>query len=59
MGSDAGGFNFDLCKRNAMLGLKGVAPPKAWKTGTTIAGVMFKVGFPGALRQMPTSFLEG
>ncbi len=43
MGSDAGGFNFDLCKRNAMLEAKGVMAPKAWKTGTTIAGVVFKV----------------
>lgn len=43
MGSEAGGFNFDLCKRNAMLEAKGVQLPKAWKTGTTIAGIVFKV----------------
>lgn len=45
MGSNAGGFDFALTKRNQMLELKGMAPPKAWKTGTTIAGVMFKVRF--------------
>ncbi|MEW5303335.1 MAG: hypothetical protein WDW38_001659 [Sanguina aurantia] len=44
MGSEAGGFNFDLCKRNAMLEAKGVQLPKAWKTGTTIAGIVFKDG---------------
>ena len=43
MGSNAGGFDFALCKRNAMLELKGMPPPKAWKTGTTIAGIVFKV----------------
>eukprot|EP00878_Enallax_costatus_P001143 GHUV01001283.1.p1 GENE.GHUV01001283.1~~GHUV01001283.1.p1 ORF type:complete len:270 (+),score=62.22 GHUV01001283.1:335-1144(+) len=44
MGSNAGGFDFELVKRNAMLQAKGVTPPKAWKTGTTIAGVIFKDG---------------
>jgi 20S proteasome subunit beta 2 len=44
MGSNGGGFSFDLCKRNALLERKGMAPPSAWKTGTTIAGVVFKVG---------------
>jgi hypothetical protein len=43
MGSNGGGFDFDLCKRNALLERKGMAPPKAWKTGTTIAGVVYKV----------------
>ena len=43
MGSNGGGFNFELCKRNAMLEAKGVPAPTAWKTGTTIAGVVFKV----------------
>jgi len=42
-GSNAGGFSFDLVKRNAMLQLKGMKPPSAWKTGTTIAGVVYKV----------------
>jgi 20S proteasome subunit beta 2 len=42
-GSNAGGFSFDLVKRNAMLAAKGVPAPRAWKTGTTIAGVVFKV----------------
>lgn len=44
MGSECGGFSFDLCKRNAFLEKKGVKGPKAWKTGTTIAGVVFKDG---------------
>ncbi|KAG2497849.1 hypothetical protein HYH03_004116 [Edaphochlamys debaryana] len=44
MGSNAGGFDFDLCKRNAMLEGKGVTLPKAWKTGTTISGLVFKDG---------------
>jgi 20S proteasome subunit beta 2 len=43
-GSDAGGFNFDLCTRNELLRKKGVAPPSFTKTGTTIAGIIFKVG---------------
>ena len=46
MGSNGTGFNFDLCKRNAMLEAKGVSFPKAWKTGTTIAGIVFKVCGP-------------
>lgn len=44
MGSNDGGFSFDLVKRNTLLERKGMAPPSAWKTGTTIAGVVFKVG---------------
>ena len=43
MGSNAGGFSFDLCKRNALLEKKGVTLPTAWKTGTTIVGLIFKV----------------
>ena len=43
MGSNGGGFSFDLVKRNALLERKGMAPPSAWKTGTTIAGIVFKV----------------
>ncbi len=43
MGTNAGGFDFSLVKRNAMMELKGMPVPKAWKTGTTIAGVVFKV----------------
>ncbi|GAX75388.1 hypothetical protein CEUSTIGMA_g2832.t1 [Chlamydomonas eustigma] len=42
--SSEGGFDFSLCKRNAMLELKGCHWPKPWKTGTTIAGVVFKGG---------------
>lgn len=38
------GFQFDLAKRNAFLEGKGMKAPAAWKTGTTIAGVIFKDG---------------
>eukprot|EP00882_Tetradesmus_deserticola_P002251 GHRQ01002403.1.p1 GENE.GHRQ01002403.1~~GHRQ01002403.1.p1 ORF type:complete len:269 (+),score=109.43 GHRQ01002403.1:357-1163(+) len=44
MGSNAGGFDFELVKRNALLEAKGMPLPKAWKTGTTIAGVIYKDG---------------
>jgi hypothetical protein len=43
MGSNGGGFNFDLVKRNALLEGRGMPAPRAWKTGTTIAGVVYKV----------------
>ncbi|XP_041369016.1 proteasome subunit beta type-7-like [Gigantopelta aegis] len=39
-----GGFNFENCHRNAMLEEKGLKLPKALKTGTTIAGIVFKDG---------------
>jgi len=39
-----GGFDFDLCQRNATLEQKGVKTPKVKKTGTTICGVVFKDG---------------
>eukprot|EP00897_Mesotaenium_endlicherianum_P005800 jgi/Mesen1/5248/ME000263S04356 len=39
-----GGFNFDLCKRNALLQKAGALPPGARKTGTTIVGVVYKDG---------------
>ncbi len=42
MGSNAGGFDFSLVKRNAVLQAKGMMGAKAWKTGTTIAGVVYK-----------------
>lgn len=42
--SSEGGFDFSLCKRNALLEAKGCAMPKAWKTGTTISGVVYKDG---------------
>ncbi|GAB1868456.1 Proteasome subunit beta [Camponotus japonicus] len=38
------GFSFDLCQRNNALIKKGFAAPKAVKTGTTIAGVVYKDG---------------
>lgn len=38
-----GGFSFDLCVRNEMLAKKGLRPPTARKTGTTIVGLIFKV----------------
>ena len=37
------GFDFDLCKRNAFLEKEGLKTLKPWSTGTTIAGVVFKV----------------
>ncbi|XP_053999225.1 proteasome subunit beta type-7 [Hylaeus anthracinus] len=40
----APGFSFDLCQRNNFMVKKGFQPPKAVKTGTTIAGVIFKDG---------------
>jgi hypothetical protein len=40
---EGAGFNFDLCKRNAHLISRGVKPPAPKKTGTTIAGIVFKV----------------
>lgn len=40
----AGGFNFDLCRRNDMLEKKGMQPFPAKKTGTTICGLIFKDG---------------
>lgn len=48
-GSNAGGFDFEFVKRNAMLAAKGVKPPTATKTGTTIAGVIYKVCVVGVL----------
>eukprot|EP00958_Prasinococcus_capsulatus_P010290 scaffold1001_cov334-Prasinococcus_capsulatus_cf.AAC.3 len=38
------GFEFGLCRRNAALMGAGVQLPKKKKTGTTIAGVIFKDG---------------
>eukprot|EP00884_Botryococcus_braunii_P010244 jgi/Botrbrau1/19220/Bobra.0077s0120.1 len=39
-----GGFDFDLCARNAFLEARGVKSPGFKKTGTTISGVIFKDG---------------
>ena len=45
--SEVGGFNFDLHVRNKMItadaGAKGHLPT-AWKTGTTIVGMIYKDG---------------
>ena len=38
------GFNFENCKRNALLAQNGYQPPKVTKTGTTICAVIFKDG---------------
>lgn len=38
------GFNFDLCRRNDFLEQMGMKAPGHLKTGTTIAGVIFKDG---------------
>lgn len=37
-----GGFAFDLCKRNEFLEAKGAKHPGFTKTGTTIAGIIYK-----------------
>ena len=51
--SNKGGFNFDLAARNHLLSQKvaelagttsSATMPKAWKTGTTICGIVFKDG---------------
>lgn len=47
-GAAAGGFSFDLCRRNEMLRSRGVEGPGFTKTGTTIAGVIYKVSWPCA-----------
>ncbi|DBA76230.1 hypothetical protein WJX77_006905 [Trebouxia sp. C0004] len=39
-----GAFNFDLCKRNSYLEGRGIKAPGFTKTGTTIAGIIFKDG---------------
>jgi 20S proteasome subunit beta 2 len=45
--SERGGFNFDLYSRNKLLtqdsSVAGTLP-KAWKTGTTIVGMIYKDG---------------
>ena len=38
------GFNFENCQRNADLLKTGFQPPRAVKTGTTIAGIIYKDG---------------
>lgn len=45
--NDKGGFSFDLCARNAIIQTQfggDSALPKAWKTGTTIVGIVIKDG---------------
>ena len=49
MASNNAGFSFDLCKRNAFLASRGVKSPQPWKTGTTIAGIVFKVRLSAVL----------
>lgn len=44
---DKGGFNFDNTRRNEAMqasGTKSAVLPSAWKTGTTICGIVFKDG---------------
>ncbi|XP_064616495.1 proteasome subunit beta type-7-like [Liolophura sinensis] len=40
----AGGFSFENCRRNHILQEKGFKAPTAYKTGTTICGIVFKDG---------------
>ena len=46
--SQQGGFDFDLLRRNqklvTTLGSQSSTLPKAWKTGTTIVGILYKGG---------------
>lgn len=46
--NDHGGFSFELCDRNQriiqQLGGDAGSLPKAWKTGTTICGIVIKDG---------------
>ena len=42
--ANSGGFSFDLCSRNAVLEQRGVVAPRLKKTGTTIVGLVYKVG---------------
>jgi 20S proteasome subunit beta 2 len=44
LAANKGGFSFDNVKRNEFLVGSGRAMPKALKTGTTIAGILFKGG---------------
>jgi 20S proteasome subunit beta 2 len=46
LANERGGFSFDLCKRNEILMGAGNSSvlPKAWKTGTTICGIVYKNG---------------
>lgn len=45
--TQAGGFTFDLCKRNEFLEARGMKGPGFTKTGTTIAGVIFEASLTG------------
>ena len=46
--AETGGFSFDLHNRNLhlakQLGGSAIALPSAWKTGTTIVGIIYKDG---------------
>jgi 20S proteasome subunit beta 2 len=44
LGTQTSAFSFDNVKRNTFLETKGYKPPTTRKTGTTIAGIMFKDG---------------
>eukprot|EP01098_Paradermamoeba_levis_P001530 TRINITY_DN117_c0_g1_i1.p1 TRINITY_DN117_c0_g1~~TRINITY_DN117_c0_g1_i1.p1 ORF type:complete len:305 (-),score=122.16 TRINITY_DN117_c0_g1_i1:31-864(-) len=43
-GKELGGFSFEFTKRNEMMESAGLKLPRATKTGTTIAGLIFKDG---------------
>ena len=45
-GEERKGFDFELCKRNGWLEKQGLKGMKPWSTGTTIAGIVFKVSMP-------------
>eukprot|EP00457_Paulinella_chromatophora_P010796 gb/GEZN01010912.1/.p1 GENE.gb/GEZN01010912.1/~~gb/GEZN01010912.1/.p1 ORF type:complete len:286 (-),score=31.24 gb/GEZN01010912.1/:267-1124(-) len=44
MQSERGGFDFSNCKRNEMLQRMGMKMPRAFKTGTTIVGIVYNDG---------------
>lgn len=41
---EAGGFQFDLARRNRSLEEAGLRAPRPWSTGTTICGVIYRDG---------------
>jgi len=44
LNSSNSGFSFENCRRNTLIEKQGFTPPKSIKTGTTIAGIIFKDG---------------
>ena len=53
------GFNNDLVERNAYLQTRGVKAPGFTKTGTTIAGVIFKVCHAYTIQSIHDTGMQG